>query len=67
MSEIGEKGINLSGGQKARISMARAVYKNTDIIVLDDPLSALDVHVGKRVFKSCLKSFCKDKTIIMVT
>ena len=67
MSEIGEKGINLSGGQKARVSLARAVYKNTDILLLDDPLSAVDVHVGKRIFKSCLKSFCKGKTIIMVT
>ena len=67
MSEIGEKGINLSGGQKARVSLARAVYKNTDILLLDDPLSAVDVHVGKRIFKNCLKNFCKGKCIIMVT
>lgn len=47
LSEIGEKGINLSGGQKARVSLARAVYANKDIILMDDPISALDAHVRK--------------------
>jgi len=50
LTEIGERGINLSGGQKARISIARAVYANSDIVLMDDPLSALDAHVKKRIF-----------------
>lgn len=49
-TEIGEKGINLSGGQKQRISLARAVYSDADIYMLDDPLSAVDSHVGKHIF-----------------
>ena len=49
-TEIGEKGINLSGGQKQRISLARSVYSNADIYMLDDPLSAVDSHVGKHIF-----------------
>lgn len=44
---IGEKGVNLSGGQKARIALARAIYSDKDIYLLDDPISAVDVHVGK--------------------
>lgn len=47
LTEIGEKGINLSGGQKQRVSLARACYNNSDIYILDDPLSAVDSHVGK--------------------
>ena len=50
LSEIGEKGINLSGGQKARVSLARAVYRDSDIVLMDDPISALDAHVRKQVF-----------------
>jgi ABC-type multidrug transport system fused ATPase/permease subunit len=50
-TEIGEKGINLSGGQKARIALARAVYANKDIILMDDPISALDAKVRKKIFK----------------
>ena len=50
LTEIGEKGINLSGGQKARLSIARAVYANRDIVLMDDPLSALDAHVKKKIF-----------------
>jgi ABC-type multidrug transport system fused ATPase/permease subunit len=49
-TEIGEKGINLSGGQKQRISLARAVYNDSDIYLFDDPLSAVDSHVGKHIF-----------------
>ncbi len=66
-SEIGEKGLNLSGGQKARIALARAAYSNHDIILLDDPLSAVDVHVGKAIFHHLLKTYLCDKTIIFVT
>lgn len=51
-TEIGEKGINLSGGQKQRISLARGVYAQTDIYLLDDPLSAVDAHVGKHIFEN---------------
>uniref|UniRef100_A0A8C5JW94 MRP2 protein n=1 Tax=Junco hyemalis TaxID=40217 RepID=A0A8C5JW94_JUNHY len=53
-TEIGEKGINLSGGQKQRVSLARAVYSDADIYVLDDPLSAVDAHVGKYLFEHVL-------------
>lgn len=50
-TEIGEKGINLSGGQKARVSLARAVYSEAEIILMDDPISALDANVKKKIFK----------------
>ncbi|KAJ2720120.1 hypothetical protein GGI07_004797 [Coemansia sp. Benny D115] len=54
MTEIGEKGINLSGGQKARVSLARAVYSRADVYILDDPLSAVDAHVGRHLFEHIL-------------
>uniref|UniRef100_A0A8B9S070 ABC-type glutathione-S-conjugate transporter n=1 Tax=Accipiter nisus TaxID=211598 RepID=A0A8B9S070_9AVES len=68
-TEIGEKGINLSGGQKQRVSLARAVYSNADIYVLDDPLSAVDAHVGKYLFEHVLgpKGLLQKKTRILVT
>ena len=50
LTEIGEKGINLSGGQKARVSLARAVYKRPDVILMDDPISALDTTTRKKIF-----------------
>ena len=53
-TEIGEKGINLSGGQKQRVSLARSVYSNAEIYMLDDPLSAVDSHVGKHIFDSVI-------------
>ncbi|KFV82781.1 Canalicular multispecific organic anion transporter 1, partial [Struthio camelus australis] len=68
-TEIGEKGINLSGGQKQRVSLARAVYSNADIYLLDDPLSAVDAHVGKYLFDHVLgpKGLLQKKTRILVT
>ncbi|CAG5116677.1 unnamed protein product, partial [Candidula unifasciata] len=56
VTEIGEKGINLSGGQKQRVSLARAVYSGADTYFLDDPLSAVDSHVGKHIFTEVLGS-----------
>ncbi|KAH8103346.1 multidrug resistance-associated ABC transporter [Cristinia sonorae] len=55
-TEIGEKGINLSGGQKARVSLARAAYSGADIILMDDSLSAVDAYVGKKILDECLLS-----------
>ncbi|XP_031568469.1 multidrug resistance-associated protein 1-like [Actinia tenebrosa] len=69
LTEIGEKGINLSGGQKQRVSLARAVYFNADVYLLDDPLSAVDSHVGKHIFDKVLgpTGLIQDKTRILVT
>ncbi|XP_071128962.1 multidrug resistance-associated protein 1-like [Mytilus edulis] len=68
-TEIGEKGINLSGGQKQRVSLARALYQDADIYLLDDPLSAVDAHVGKHIFDEVLdkKGKLGKKTRILVT
>jgi ABC-type multidrug transport system fused ATPase/permease subunit len=67
MTEIGERGINLSGGQKQRINLARAVYFNSDIVFLDDPLSAVDAHVSRYLFDKCILGALKDKTRVLVT
>lgn len=79
-TEIGEKGITLSGGQKARVALARAVYHSADISLLDDPLAAVDAHVGKHLFQKCIIDELllakgqtrpgetpKKKTVILVT
>ncbi|MEE6497514.1 hypothetical protein FKM82_002762 [Ascaphus truei] len=68
-TEIGEKGVNLSGGQKQRVSLARAVYCNADVYLLDDPLSAVDAHVGRHIFDKVIgpKGLLKDKTRLLVT
>lgn len=65
--QIGERGINLSGGQKQRISLARAVYSDKDIYLLDDPLSAVDIHVGRHIFSECIMKQLKGKTVLFVT
>lgn len=64
---IGEKGINLSGGQKARIALARACYRGADIFILDDVLAAVDVHVGEHLFKKCICGAMAGSTRILVT
>ncbi|XP_060851388.1 probable multidrug resistance-associated protein lethal(2)03659 [Rhopalosiphum padi] len=66
-SLVGERGVSLSGGQRARVNLARAVYKQTDIYLLDDPLSAVDTHVGKHLFEKCIKDYLKEKTCILIT
>lgn len=57
------QGINLSGGQKQRVSLARAAYSQADVYLLDDPLSAVDAHVGKHLFERVVgpRGLLKDK------
>ncbi|XP_040438824.1 multidrug resistance-associated protein 1-like isoform X2 [Falco naumanni] len=68
-TEIGERGVNISGGQKQRVSLARAVYSNADLYLLDDTLSAVDVHIGKHLFEKLIgpSGLLKSKTRILVT
>ncbi|GMF97566.1 unnamed protein product [[Candida] boidinii] len=66
-TEIGERGITLSGGQKARINLARAVYADTDILMMDDVLSAVDARVGKHIMQYCMMGLLKDKTRVLAT
>ncbi|KYO47194.1 hypothetical protein Y1Q_0002206 [Alligator mississippiensis] len=67
LTEIGERGANLSGGQRQRISLARALYSDRSIYILDDPLSALDAHVGNHIFNSAIRKHLKSKTVLFVT
>ncbi|XP_016982738.1 probable multidrug resistance-associated protein lethal(2)03659 [Drosophila rhopaloa] len=67
LTVVGERGVSLSGGQKARVSLARAVYRKADIYLLDDPLSAVDTHVGKHIFDRCIRDFLSNKIRILVT
>ncbi|CAD5112464.1 DgyrCDS1685 [Dimorphilus gyrociliatus] len=64
---VGERGLMLSGGQKARIVLARAIYRAADLYLLDDPLSALDKEVGGEIMARCIKGYLKDKLTILVT
>ena len=63
----GERGVNLSGGQKARISLARACYSNSPLVFLDDPLAAVDVPTAKHLMDHMLAGIMKDRTVILVT
>ncbi|CAK4154079.1 unnamed protein product [Aphanomyces euteiches] len=67
MTEVGSKGRNLSGGQKARVSLARACYSDADIVILDAPLAAIDAVVQKEIMTKCIESLLKSKTVILVT
>ncbi|XP_063733833.1 ATP-binding cassette sub-family C member 4-like isoform X2 [Eleginops maclovinus] len=64
---IGDRGATLSGGQKARVNLARAVYQDADIYLLDDPLSAVDAEVGRHLFEQCICGLLKKKCRILVT
>lgn len=64
---IGERGVSLSGGQRARVNLARAIYKEADIYLLDDPLSAVDTKVGNVIFDDCIMEFLQGKCVILAT
>src|SRR5271169_3826836 len=67
-TEVGEKGITLGGGQKQRLALARAVYSPSQTVLLDDVLSALDVHVGKFIFEKCITGdLLRGRTVLLVT
>jgi ABC-type nitrate/sulfonate/bicarbonate transport system ATPase subunit len=61
------QGINLSGGQKARVALARACYQDADVYILDDPLSAVDVHVSRHLVERCVRGILKGKSVVLVT
>ena len=67
LTEIGHRGVSLSGGQRVRVSLARALYSDADIYLLDDPLSAVDAKVGKHLFDRCICGFLSDRTRVFVT
>ncbi|SPO00662.1 related to ATP-binding cassette transporter protein YOR1 [Cephalotrichum gorgonifer] len=67
MTEIGERGITISGGQKQRLNIARAIYFNADIVLMDDPLSAVDAHVGRHIFDQAISGLLKGKCRILAT
>ncbi|RDW64813.1 ABC transporter-1 [Coleophoma cylindrospora] len=67
LTEIGERGITVSGGQKQRLNIARAIYFDADLILMDDPLSAVDAHVGRHIFDNAIMGLLKDKARILAT
>ncbi|KAH8978585.1 hypothetical protein EDB92DRAFT_2119177 [Lactarius akahatsu] len=67
-TEVGEKGLTLSGGQKARVTLARAVYSSSQILILDDVLAALDVHTARWIVEKCFQGdLIRGRTILLVT
>ncbi|KAK7432766.1 ATP-binding cassette transporter yor1 [Neonectria magnoliae] len=66
-TEIGERGITISGGQKQRLNIARAIYFDADIVLMDDPLSAVDAHVGRHIFDNAILGLLGDKCRILAT
>ncbi|XP_033642849.1 multidrug resistance-associated protein 4-like [Asterias rubens] len=64
---VGERGVTLSGGQKARVNLARSLYDDADIYILDDPLSAVDSEVGRHIFDECIMQYLADKPRILIT
>lgn len=67
LTGVGEGGITLSGGQKARIALARAIYQDKQVYLLDDVLSAVDPHVAKHIFQHCILGILKTKTVVLCT
>nr|QLH55672.1 mutant ABCC2_R1 protein [Plutella xylostella] len=67
LSLVGERGVSLSGGQRARINLARAVYRDADIYIFDDPLSAVDANVGRQLFEGCINGYLRGRTRVLVT
>ncbi len=66
-TEIGERGITISGGQKQRLNIARAIYFDADIVLMDDPLSAVDAHVGRHIFDNAILGLLRGKCLILAT
>ncbi|GBP66208.1 Probable multidrug resistance-associated protein lethal(2)03659 [Eumeta japonica] len=64
---VGERGTSLSGGQRARISLARCVYQQADVYLLDDPLAAVDAKVAQAMFDECIRGFLRDRAVVLVT
>lgn len=64
---VGERGVSLSGGQKARVNLARSLYVDADIYLMDDPLSAVDTHVGRHLFDKAINGYLRDKIRVLVT
>ena len=67
LTNIGQRGVSLSGGQRARVCLARALYTDADIFLLDDPLSAVDVQVANHLYKECIRGVLSEKSCVLAT